>query len=61
MFSVNSWIMQTIWQWTPDCWSGDRKARLPNLLRQTHERNRRCGNLRHGQTVVGVIPGSTVA
>jgi len=22
---VNSWITQIIWQWIPDCWSGDRK------------------------------------
>jgi len=29
LFRVNSWIVQMIRQWIPDCWSGDRKCRGP--------------------------------
>jgi len=29
MFAVNSWISQINCQWIPDCWSGEKKARLP--------------------------------
>jgi len=28
-FGVNSWILQMIRQWIPDCWSGDRKCTGP--------------------------------
>jgi len=29
LFRVNSWIVQMIRQWIPDCWSGDRKCTGP--------------------------------
>jgi len=29
LFGVDSWIAQTIRQWIPDCWSGDRKCTGP--------------------------------
>jgi len=29
LFEVNSWILQIIRQWIPDCWSGDRKRTGP--------------------------------
>jgi len=27
---------QITWQWIPDCWSGNRNAQLPNMLKLTY-------------------------
>jgi len=29
LFTVNSWIVQMIRQWIPECWSSDRKCTGP--------------------------------
>jgi len=29
LFGVDNWILQTIGQWIPDCWSGYRKSMGP--------------------------------
>jgi len=32
LFGANSWIVQMIGQWIPDCWSGDRKSTGPKSV-----------------------------
>jgi len=70
-FGVNSWIVQMIRQWIPECWSGDRKCTGPkgaaansrNWQLMTSGRSQMLvtRNFGAGHAVLGEVPWSSVA
>jgi len=67
LFGVNSWIVQTIRQWIPDCWSDDSKCTGPKSAvansRNWHLADRRCwrpGTSETGTRYSQLVPWSLV-
>jgi len=52
LLGINSWIAQTIRQWIPDCWSGDRKCMGPKSA-EANSQNWQWTTSGRSQTLIG--------